>query len=80
MDRSGFVYLLSSNIGLFKIGQTSNLEVRISSLAKVPIGIKLLHAIATDDRHWLERYFHRLFERKGTNILGSPMYRSDKGR
>lgn len=60
--RSGFVYLLTAENGLTKIGSTSDLASRLSTIrGTCPVGIELVLTIECADRIGLERYLHRRF-------------------
>ncbi len=68
MSRSpypGFVYLISADNGLVKIGLSANPQRRLEFLLRsVPWPLRLVHQIATDDTRWLEWHLHRLHRPK----------------
>ena len=64
----GYVYLVVSEDGAFKVGITGNMQERFQALqTSVPMKISLLHVLEVDDCLTVERHFHRIFaERKIT--------------
>lgn len=64
-DKSGFVYLLHSSIGYYKIGRSISPEVRVKAFSvEMPFEIKLECLVESKDMHELELYFHRHFKDK----------------
>ncbi|MEL6612221.1 MAG: GIY-YIG nuclease family protein [Bacteroidota bacterium] len=62
---AGFVYLLSADSGLYKIGRTINLTKRVTHLAvKLPVRIELVHSIPSSDYVWAEETLHERFADK----------------
>lgn len=58
----GFVYLLHSENGYYKIGRTQTMDNRLGSIRReYPVKIELLHLIPCDDYKRIERMFHILF-------------------
>ncbi len=65
--RAGVVYLMQSGEH-YKIGCTTNLKQRRKCLSQsMPLGVKLIHEIATDDIEGLENYWHERFAQKRLN-------------
>lgn len=55
-DKSGHVYLIQSPTGAWKIGRTSNPEDRMATFGlRLPIEVKYVCLIPTDDMYALER-------------------------
>jgi hypothetical protein len=64
-DKSGYVYLLQSSTGYYKIGRTSDPENRIKTFAvKMPFEIEYLHLIPTKSMAETERQLHHHFADK----------------
>lgn len=64
----GFVYLLKTPQGLYKIGRSKNAEKRITKLGvKLPYPIYPLAIIKTSDMVALEKVLHARFEEKRVN-------------
>lgn len=62
VGRGGFVYLLQSPTGHFKIGRTKDPENRRATFGvKLPFPVEFIHLIACDDMHEMERGLHRRF-------------------
>lgn len=60
--RIGYVYLIQSPTGHYKIGHTSNPDKRIKTFeSKLPFEIEFIHLICTEDRFALEKELHRKF-------------------
>jgi hypothetical protein len=60
--RAGFVYLLRSSDGHFKIGRTKNPENRRATFGvKLPFRVEYLHLIPCADMHKTERQLHERF-------------------
>lgn len=61
-DRKGFVYLMRSDNGIYKIGRTKNIEARRRGIERdIPIAVVLVHSFATKDSHKAESYLHKLY-------------------
>lgn len=59
------VYLVKSQIGLYKIGYTSNLDQRLSKLRlRINMPIELIHSIQTDKPKALETELHQHFKHR----------------
>mgnify|MGYP001599049725 CR=1 FL=1 len=66
--RNGYVYLLSSRTGEYKIGQTKNIGQRIYSINKqLPSGALLIHSIPCKDRIATEKLLHEKFSHRRIN-------------
>jgi hypothetical protein len=66
--RFGFIYLLGSEMGWYKIGLTKNLPARMKSFGlKLPFTVELLHYFPTDDTLKAENELHSLFANKRVN-------------
>lgn len=64
----GYVYLLQSPTGAYKIGVASNPTKRIERLeVKLPFEIEPVCVIQTDDMYGLEKALHRQFADKRVN-------------
>lgn len=64
MNFPGFVYLVKSEVGPFKIGRSVNPKLRLSSLVtQYPdFGpLRIIHALHTNDCQYAERYFHWVY-------------------
>ena len=59
----GCVYLIKQ-LRQYKIGETDDVDRRLFELTKGPERPELIHAIETDDRKGVERYWHKRFETK----------------
>jgi hypothetical protein len=64
--RSGYVYLLEAENGLFKIGRSKQPKFRISEITKAvaPFEIKEVHKAWYPDCHAVESALHRRFAKK----------------
>lgn len=63
--QSGYVYLLSSDNGLYKIGKTTTLDERVTNVTvKVPMRIELVHSLESDDYTWAEKELHARYADK----------------
>jgi hypothetical protein len=63
----GYVYLLSSDIGVFKIGKAIDITKRVKSLGvKIPIQVTLIHSFRSDDYSSAELALHEKFASKRT--------------
>lgn len=64
----GYVYLLQSPSGYYKIGRTSNPDDRIGTFhVKLPFEVEYIAVIQTDDMHELERQLHEQFAHRRVN-------------
>lgn len=67
-DRGGFVYLLKSSTGSWKIGKTKYPDDRIYTFGvKLPFEVEYDHLIESDDMSSLEKSLHRQFKKKRIN-------------
>lgn len=65
VQQSGYVYLIKSTEGYYKIGRSKKLQERITTLGvQLPFDIELVHNIHSDDYTQLEIELHELFEPK----------------
>lgn len=61
----GFIYFLRADNGLYKIGKTKVLDRRIKQLGiKLPYKLELIHAVGTDEMHYIEKDYHRRYAQK----------------
>lgn len=60
--RHGYVYLISGGNGLYKIGQTKDLEKRMAAFRTSNPNAQLLKAIKTTDCVYLEKAMHAKYE------------------
>ncbi len=58
---AGFIYLFSADNGAHKIGQSGDPHRRLKDFRNLPIEIKLVHTITTNDMNWAESTMHDLF-------------------
>lgn len=59
----GYVYLLRSENGYYKIGRTIDINTRIDAIqSQFPMAIKLIHIIETDDYVATEKELHLAYE------------------
>lgn len=62
MDRAGYVYVLKSPTGTFKIGRSKDPNDRIKTFnVKLPFEVEFEHLIKTDDMYQLESQLHKRF-------------------
>jgi len=67
-DRGGFVYLLKSDTGYYKIGHTVNPDNRITTFGVLlPFEVEYDHLIQSPDMRRLESDLHRRYEDKRVN-------------
>lgn len=65
LDWSGWIYILKSSSGHYKIGRTKYLQNRLSQLQTgSPISLKFVHSIKTQDMKALESELHHRFASK----------------
>lgn len=58
----GWIYVLESVPGIYKIGKTAELNHRIKQLSiQLPFRVSISYAFYTPDRHHVERFLHGLF-------------------
>jgi len=63
--RSGFIYLLRSATGPYKIGKSKDPSQRFHTIfTNSPVALELILQIETDDMHALERDLHQRFAAK----------------
>jgi predicted GIY-YIG superfamily endonuclease len=60
----GYVYIIESELGIYKIGRTKNVDARISQLKSLPFKIELVHTIACEDDQQFEHELHDRFKDK----------------
>lgn len=61
-DKSGYVYLLQSPNGLYKIGRTKDAQGRLKNFkTSMPFDVEFEHVIKTDDMYKLENELHERF-------------------
>lgn len=64
----GYVYLIRSSTGFFKIGHTKNPENRMATFnVKLPFEVEFVCLISTEDMIVLEKTLHRQFANKRVN-------------
>lgn len=67
-DRSGFVYLIRSDRGFYKIGHAKVTQKRMDRFhVKIPFEIELEHVIECVDRIKAERFLHKRYNSKRGN-------------
>lgn len=68
-ERSGgYVYLIASETGHYKIGRTRNPEDRMATFGvKLPFQVEYQHLIQCDDMRALEKTLHEKFDHKRVN-------------
>jgi hypothetical protein len=67
-DRPGFVYLIKSPSGHYKIGKTSNIHNRLRTFnVKLPFEPTLVHTIKSSDMHAQEQVLHQRFASQRVN-------------
>lgn len=65
VQREGYVYILQSDSGYYKIGRTTNPENRIKMFSvKMPFRVAFTLLIQTEDQYKLEGALHRRFKDK----------------
>jgi hypothetical protein len=66
--RKGFVYLIQSPTGAYKIGRTVDPADRLKTFAvKLPFEVEYLVLLGTDDMYKLETRLHRKFKKQRIN-------------
>lgn len=67
-SRRGYVYVLATPIGAYKIGRTAFPDNRLRTFAaRLPFAVEYFCLISTDDMITLENELHRFFAHKRTN-------------
>lgn len=63
---TGYVYLIETDIGAYKIGRTNDLGRRVLDFggASVPFRWRMIHAIHCHNPEWAEKNLHRIFCRR----------------
>lgn len=65
LNRAGYVYLIRSASGYWKIGRTKSPKDRLKTFSvKLPFEVTLDHSIICADMHQAEKMFHRYFDAK----------------
>lgn len=65
IDRAGYVYILKSDKGFYKIGRTSNPDNRLRTFnVRLPMHVNYEVLIKTSDMNGLEAHFHKQFQHK----------------
>lgn len=60
--KSGYIYLIKSEFGSYKIGRTKNLPKRLNLFGvKLPFDIELINAIYVNDTYFFESWLHQFF-------------------
>lgn len=66
--RDGYVYLIQSPSGHYKIGRTSDPKDRMKTFnVKLPFEVEFICVIPTEDMYFLEKQLHRQFAAKRVN-------------
>lgn len=66
--RTGYIYVLESDDGYYKIGQTGSLQNRVKALKiQLPFKVHLLHRVAVSDPSAAERQLHQRFKDRRMN-------------
>lgn len=60
----GYVYIISSELGYYKIGRTKNVTVRMNQQKSLPLKVELVHTIPCDDDTKFEKELHERFNEK----------------
>lgn len=60
----GYVYVIESELGIYKIGRTKNVDARMTQLKSLPFKIELVHTIACEDDQQFEQELHDRFKDK----------------
>lgn len=67
-SKSGYVYLLQSSIGYYKIGYTSNPTTRAATFAvKLPFDVEFMHFIKTNHMRRAEKQLHDKYAERRVN-------------
>jgi hypothetical protein len=68
VNTAGFVYVLKSPLGAFKIGRTKSPDKRLKRIeVKMPFEVELVTLVQTDDMYELEISLHERFAGKHVN-------------
>jgi hypothetical protein len=74
----GYVYILRSADGYYKIGRAKDVQARVKSIAAfVPFAVEIVHTIQTDNMVRLERGLHRAYEAAEKRVNGEWFRLSD---
>lgn len=66
--RDGFVYLILSEDGHYKIGRTRDVPTRTNTLEiQLPYQIEVIHSVPVKDMYWAEKHLHDRFAPKRVN-------------
>lgn len=66
--KAGFVYLISSPDGHYKIGCSKDVPTRSKALGiQLPYPVELIHTIKASDMYWAEGHLHNTYSDKRTN-------------
>lgn len=65
-DGSGFIYIYGGS-GMYKIGKTKNVKVRVRSFLTLPFKASLIHTIEATDARAAELHYHERYKDKRTN-------------
>lgn len=57
----GFIYLLRSENGYYKIGMTKDVNHRLKEFQSWPILVELIHSFETSACWWVEKFLHDRF-------------------
>lgn len=72
-DKSGYVYLIASTVGSYKIGRTKDIHDRLRTFnVKLPFEVQFIHHIQCEDMYIAEKLLHRFFASK--RIKGSEWF------
>lgn len=65
MSNVGYLYIVASASGLFKIGYTNDIENRVSQIKSAsPVKCELLISIKCDNAEFQEKEYHQTFQKK----------------
>lgn len=66
--KHGYIYLIQSVTGAYKIGRTKNPDDRIKTFSvKLPFEVEYVCVVETENMYYLERELHRQFDTKRIN-------------
>lgn len=60
----GYVYIITSELGFYKIGKTKNITARMSQFKAMPLKVELVHSIACEDEAKYEKELQEKFKDK----------------
>lgn len=64
-EKAGFIYILKSENGFYKIGKAKDLQSRVTAWKhEFPIKIDLIHSFACKDRTLVENFLHNKYSKK----------------